>query len=130
MIKNMNEVKLVGTIYKQPKIINTKTGKLWCVFQLEVQRGESRYRDRPTITCWESVAEVMRGLKQGDTIAVKGIITTRYDDWKKATVVEVLAEKIVLLDAKQNNEETFSLGDGEKFSLDGDGVVTDDDLPY
>lgn len=137
----MNRVCLVGRLTKDTELRVTPTGVYTTSNTLAVNRkfnnasGEKE-ADFINIVAWKNTAEIMcKYAKKGSLIGVEGRIQTRnYDNQQgqKVYVTEVVAEQIILLEKKQENQETTPETKQEPvndpFEEFGNSVVIDDDF--
>ena len=110
----MNNVTLVGRLTKNVELRQTgsntavATGTLAVNRQFKSASGEKE-TDFINIVAWRKTAEILSNYtSKGSQIGITGRIQTRsYDgnDGKRVYVTEVVAETVMLLDGKSNNQQ-------------------------
>ena len=110
----MNNVSLVGRLTKDVELKHTNsqtavaTGTLAVNRQFKSASGEKE-TDFINIVAWRKTAEILSNYtSKGSQIGITGRIQTRsYDgnDGKRVYVTEVVAETVMLLDGKSNNQQ-------------------------
>ena len=147
----MNNVNLVGRLTKAPELKQTAsntsvlTGTLAVNRTFKNQNGE-READFINIVAWRQQAEIIaQYCGKGSQIGVTGHVQTRnYENQQgqRVYVTEVVAERVYLLDSKNDNQQGQSNGynqqpqqinfarqespDGNFNPMD----ISDDDLPF
>lgn len=117
MSRTLNKVMLIGNVGKEPELKFTPSGVPVTSFRLATSETwkdrEGKVCERTdwhTIVAWRGLAEVIDKLvSKGSRIYVEGRLQTRsFDDKKnnKRHVVEILADNVLLLDAKRPRDYT------------------------
>ena len=121
----MNSVNLIGRVTKDIELKVTQSGNSVTSFTLAVQRDKDN-ADFINCVAWNKTAEVLNNyVSKGHRIALNGRIQTRtYDDnnGRKVYVMEVVANRIHLLEKKETNTNQVEANNG--FRID------DEDLPF
>lgn len=110
----MNNVSLVGRLTKDVELKYTgsqtavATGTLAVNRQFKSANGEKE-TDFINIVAWRKIAEILSNYaSKGSQIGITGRIQTRNyegNDGKRVYVTEVVAETVMLLDGKSNNQQ-------------------------
>ena len=110
----MNNVSLVGRLTKDVELRQTgsntavATGTLAVNRQFKSANGEKE-TDFINIVAWRKTAEILSNYaSKGSQIGITGRIQTRSyegNDGKRVYVTEVVAETVMLLDGKSNNQQ-------------------------
>ena len=110
----MNNVTLVGRLTKNVELRQTgsntavATGTLAVNRQFKSASGEKE-TDFINIVAWRKTAEILSNYtSKGSQIGITGRIQTRNyegNDGKRVYVTEVVAETVMLLDVKSNNQQ-------------------------
>ena len=110
----MNNVSLVGRLTKDVELRQTgsntavATGTLAVNRQFKNANGEKEV-DFINIVAWRKTAEILSSYaSKGSQIGITGRIQTRSyegNDGKRVYVTEVVAETVMLLDNKSNNQQ-------------------------
>ena len=110
----MNNVSLVGRLTKDVELKYTgsqtavATGTLAVNRQFKSANGEKE-TDFINIVAWRKTAEILSNYaSKGSQIGITGRIQTRNyegNDGKRVYVTEVVAETVMLLDSKSNNQQ-------------------------
>ena len=110
----MNNVNLVGRLTKDVELKYTgsqtavATGTLAVNRQFKSANGEKE-TDFINIVAWRKTAEILSNYaSKGSQIGITGRIQTRNyegNDGKRVYVTEVVAETVMLLDSKSNNQQ-------------------------
>ena len=112
MSRTLNKVMLIGNVGKDPDVNFTPTGVKVAQFRMATSESwkdkdgaVQEHTDWHTIIAWRGLADIVeRLIHRGSRIYVEGKIQTRtYDDreGQKRYVTEVVADNILLLDAKR-----------------------------
>lgn len=137
----MNKICLVGNLTKDIEVRSTASGKKVCSFNLAVRRDKDNTDFIPCVA-WEKTCELLEDYtSKGSKISIEGRNQTRNytdKDGKKVYTMEVVAEKIGLLDKKSDGEkERVKKDDDVEIDVDkefedfGNSVeLTDDDLAF
>ena len=76
-MRDINEVKILGTVAQEPRVNDTKSGS---VANLSVvtskKRGEYDIKKYHSVTCWNDLAQEAAKLKEGDRVFVSGALDT------------------------------------------------------
>ena len=110
----MNNVTLVGRLTKDVELKHTNSqtavasGTLAVNRQFKSANGEKE-TDFINIVAWRKTAEILSNYtSKGSQIGITGRIQTRSyegNDGKRVYVTEVVAETVMLLDGKSNNQQ-------------------------
>ncbi len=110
----MNNVNLVGRLTKDVELKYTSSQTAVAIGTLAVNRqfknanGEKEV-DFINIVAWRKTAEILSNYaSKGSQIGITGRIQTRNyegNDGKRVYVTEVVAETVMLLDGKSNNQQ-------------------------
>lgn len=112
---DLNEVRLIGRLTRDPELRSTAGGQTICTFGLATGRRykgqDGEMREETTfvdVTCWGKLAEtVPRYMKKGSQLFVGGRL--KFDSWEdkqsgqKRSKLSVTAENIQFLDAPADN---------------------------
>lgn len=147
----LNRVTLVGRLVKDAECKKVPSGNSVASFTVAVDGFAKTNGEKSTsyipCTCWNKTAEnVAKYTSKGSLIAVDGRLNQRsYEDktGQKRSVVEVIAENVVFLEKKQQNETPYpvdsSYTSNDSYFDDGpskdeyshQGIdASDDDLPF
>ncbi len=134
----MNNVSLVGRLTKDVELKYTgsqtavATGTLAVNRQFKNANGE-REVDFINFVAWRKPAEILSSYaSKGSQIGITGRIQTRNyegNDGKRVYVTEVVAESIMLLDGKSNNQQPQQKQE-TPFTNNNPMDISDDDLPF
>lgn len=140
----INRVVIVGRITKDPELRSTTSGKkvtsvTVAVDNLTKNADGSKSTSFIPVTAWNNSAEFLtKYSKKGSLVGVEGRITQgsyKRNDGTNASVVEVIADNITLLESKGARENNANNG----FEPDQESDVVadlestdlaDDDLPF
>ena len=136
----MNNISLVGRLTKDVELKYTgsqtavATGTLVVNRQFKNANGE-READFINIVAWRKTAETIANYtSKGSQIGITGRIQTRSyegNDGKRVYVTEVVAETVMLLDGKSNNQQPQPQQKQERpFSNSNTMDVSDLELPF
>ena len=113
MTRNYNSVELIGNIGKAPELRHTPNNTAVTDFTLAMSKSckdaDGNEKSETTwirIVCWSFLAEtVCKILNTGDLVFVHGRLSSRnYEkDGQKHSVVEVVAEDVLLMRASNKN---------------------------
>ena len=137
MSRTLNKVMLIGNVGKDPDVNFTPTGVKVAQFRMATSESWKdkdgaiqEHTDWHTIVAWRGLADIVeRLIHRGSRIYVEGKIQTRtYDDkeGQKRYVTEIVADNILLLDAKR--AEGVSNGEAAHSESSSDDKV--DDIPF
>jgi single-strand DNA-binding protein len=145
MSRTLNKVILIGNVGKKPELKYTPSGVPVATFRIATsetwkdKNGQLKEQtDWHTIVAWRGLAEIVKKfVDKGTRVYVEGKLTSRTFDDKNGTrkyFVEVLADNILLLDAKRREhgkgyEDDIALDD-EYEQNGGSYWNEDDDLSY
>lgn len=134
----MNNVSLVGRITKDIELKYTgsqtavATGTLAVNRQFKNANGEKEV-DFINIVAWRKTAEIIANYtSKGSQIGITGRIQTRNyegNDGKRVYVTEVVAETVMLLDGKSNNQQPQQKQE-RLFSASSPMDIDDLELPF
>lgn len=145
MSRGYNRVVLVGNVGKDPELRYTASGVPVATFSLATSEmwkdkdGQQRERtDWHSIVAWSKLAEIIQEIvKKGSRLLVEGKIQTRsYEkNGEKRSVTEIVANNILLLDGRKNDDmmhsaATNGFGSALAGASDFSGAPTDEDLPF
>lgn len=146
MSRGYNRVVLVGNVGKDPELRYTASGVPVVTFSLATSEmwkdkdGTQRERtDWHNIVAWNKLAEIIQEIvKKGSRLLVEGKIQTRsYEkNGEKRSVMEIVADNVLLLDGRKNIDEMMhtaggvGLGNASAEAGDFGGTPSDDDLPF
>lgn len=116
MSKSLNKVMLIGNLTADPNLRHTGTGAAVCSFSLATNRqitsGEGDKKDVVefhNIVAWTKLAEICSQLlHKGDKAYIEGRLQTRdwkTDDGQEKRITEIVAENMILLRQKQENQD-------------------------
>lgn len=136
----MNNVSLVGRMTKDVELRYTgsqtavATGTLAVNRQFKSANGEKEV-DFINIVAWRKTAEIIANYtSKGSQIGITGRIQTRSyegNDGKRVYVTEVVAETVMLLDGKSNNQQPQPQQKQERpFSASSTVDIDDLTLPF
>ena len=119
----LNKIMLIGNLGKDPELNVTSDGTPYTKFSLAVSRKTATGEKETewfNIVTWRQLAEICeRYLHKGSKVYIEGRLTQRkYTDKEgvQRTVVEVIANDMQMLDAKQ--VEAPATGENEAFLPD------------
>jgi len=76
-MRDINEVKLLGTVSQPVRVNDTKSGSVANVSLVtSMKRGEYDIKKFHSVTCWNDLADMASTLKEGDRLFVSGRIDT------------------------------------------------------
>jgi len=110
-----NNVQLIGNVGGEPTITNLESGKKVARFSLATNEHYKNANNEKqtetnwhTIVAWSKTAEIIeKYVSKGKEIAIQGKLTSRsYEtsEGEKRTIIEVVANEILLLGNKNDNE--------------------------
>lgn len=125
MLRNVNEVTLIGNIGKKPELRKTPSGVAVTDFTLATSKkwknAQGEEKSETTwhkIVCWSYLAEtVCKILNVGDLTYIKGHISNRiYEkDDQKFNITEIIAENVLIMSPSNHDtaadEETTTAAD-------------------
>ena len=140
MSRTLNKVMLIGNVGKDPDVNFTPSGVKVAQFRMatseswkDKEGAIQEHTDWHTIVAWRGLADIVeRLIHRGSRIYVEGKIQTRtYDDkeGQKRYVTEIVADNILLLDAKRHDAPA----NGEAAHTESSSPSTgekDDDIPF
>src|SRR5687767_595616 len=138
---------IIGNLGRDPELRYTTRGNAVCNFTVAVNRpgrtdeNGQRSEDETewfAVVAWDKLAETCsQYLAKGRKVYIEGRLQTRSwegQDGQKRSRVEVLAQQMVMLDAKgPSSDEPALVGAGAAARGGGDGrpaAVEEDDLPF
>ena len=136
MSRTLNKVMLIGNVGKDPDINFTPSGVKVAQFRMatsetwkDKEGAIQEHTDWHTIVAWRGLADVVEKLvHKGSRVYVEGRIQTRsYDDkeGQKRYVTEIVADNLLLLDAKKENGHSNGESHGEPAE-----EKSSDDIPF
>jgi len=119
MARSLNKAQLIGNLTRDPELRYTSQGTPVCSFSIATNRtwknSKGEVQDEATfhrIVAWSKLAEICdRFLTKGKKIFIEGRIANRnWDDQQgqKHYVTEVVADELILLDDKKQQESAVS----------------------
>ena len=122
MSRGLNKVMIIGRLGRDPEMRYTPSGKPVTTFSTAVSRnwntseGERRSETEWfNIVAWGSLAEICKEyLSKGQLVYIEGRLQTRHwDDDKgtKHTSVEIVANEMIMLSERRENNEIPSEAD-------------------
>lgn len=76
-MRDLNEVKILGTVAQSPRVTNTKSGSVANISVVtSKKRGEYDIKKYHAVTCWNELADIANGLSEGDRVFVSGSLDT------------------------------------------------------
>ena len=117
---NLNRIEIIGNIGKEPEMRFTPSGKSVTSFSVAVNSkfGETESTEWFSIVAWDKLAEICNQyLKKGQQVFVEGRLQTRtWEDGEgvKHYKTEVIANKVLFLGQRKQDEETKSDKDSEE----------------
>ena len=148
MAGSLNKVMIIGNLGRDPELRYTQRGTPVCNFTVAVNRPGrmddatgQRSEDETewfAVVAWDKLAETCsQYLAKGRKVYIEGRLQTRSwegQDGQKRSRVEVLAQQMVMLDAKAPaGEEAAMVGAGAGARGGGgraDAAAEEDDLPF
>ena len=137
MSRTLNKVMLIGNVGKDPDINFTPSGVKVAQFRMatsetwkDKEGAIQEHTDWHTIVAWRGLADVVEKLvHRGSRVYVEGRIQSRsYDDkeGQKRYVTEIIADNLLLLDAKKENGHT----NGDEHHIEDPHEKSHDDIPF
>jgi len=137
MSRTLNKVMLIGNVGKDPDVNFTPSGVKVAQFRMATSESWKdkdgaiqEHTDWHTVVAWRGLADIVeRLIHRGSRIYVEGKIQTRtYDDkeGQKRYVTEIVADNILLLDAKRAD----GLTNGEAAHSEAHPDDKTDDIPF
>lgn len=145
MSRTLNKVMLIGNVGKDPDVNFTPSGVKVCQFRMATSESWKdkdgalqEHTDWHTIVAWRGLADIVeRLIHKGTRVYVEGKIRSRsYDDreGQKRYVTEIVADNILLLDAKRNENGHGHEPDHDTAHVEGAGTGAKsndgDDIPF
>ncbi len=142
MSRTLNKVMLIGNVGRNPELKYTPSGIPVISFRLATSEswkdrdGNVReHTDWHTIVAWRGLAEVINKIvNKGSRIYIEGRIQTRVFDDKsghRKHIVEILADNMLLLDAKKHKGKNYHKNNNNNNNNDDDdNNYEDDDNDY
>lgn len=114
-MRGLNKVTLIGNVGKDPELQTLEGNVKVAKFSLATtetykdKNGQSHSETEwHNVVLWRSLADLAKNyLQKGSMVYVEGKLKTRsYDDREgiKRTVVEIIAEQLIMLDKPKNND--------------------------
>lgn len=131
MTKGLNKVMLIGNLGRDPEMRYTPSGRPVTTFSVATSRswktndGEKRSETEWfNIVAWGNLAEICnKYLKKGSKVYVEGRLQTRRwddDDGQKHSSVEVVANEMIMLNARNKDDEHSQIPESENDSQEED----------
>ena len=145
MSRTLNKVMLIGNVGKDPDVNFTPSGVKVCQFRMATSESWKdkdgalqEHTDWHTIVAWRGLADIVeRLIHKGTRVYVEGKIRSRsYDDreGQKRYVTEIVADNILLLDAKRTENGHGHEPDHATAHVEGAGTGAKsndgDDIPF
>ena len=145
MSRTLNKVMLIGNVGKDPDVNFTPSGVKVCQFRMATSESWKdkdgalqEHTDWHTIVAWRGLADIVeRLIHKGTRVYVEGKIRSRsYDDreGQKRYVTEIVADNILLLDAKRNDNGHSHEPEHATAHVEGAGTGAKsndgDDIPF
>ncbi|HBB25774.1 MAG TPA: single-stranded DNA-binding protein [Bacteroidetes bacterium] len=138
MSRTLNKVMLIGNVGKDPEVNFTPSGVKVAQFRMATSEtwkdkdgAVQEHTDWHTVIAWRGLADVVERLvRRGTRLYVEGKIQSRtYDDrdGNKRYVTEIVAENLLLLDAKRSDQPA---GNAETESANGTSSPAGDEIPF
>jgi single-strand DNA-binding protein len=119
---NLNEVRLIGNLTRDPQVRQTNTGQQVCEFGVATNR---RYKDSSgqqqqettfvDVTCWAKLAEVCgQYLRKGSSVYIGGRL--KLDTWQdkqtgaNRSKLSVTADNVQFLDKREQQQQPPAYG--------------------
>ncbi len=125
--RSLNRATLIGNIGKDPELRKTPQGTSVCTIRLATTEiFKNRNGERQEVTDWHSVvlwdrlAEIAAELlRKSDKIFVEGKIRTRSfeKDGQKKHFTEIIANKMIILDRKNRDNEKVDLDEQKEETI-------------
>ena len=136
MSRTLNKVMLIGNVGKEPDVNFTPSGVKVAHFRLATSEtwkdkdgAVQEHTDWHTVVAWRGLADVVEKLmRRGTRVYVEGKIQSRsFDDrdGNKRYVTEIVADNLLLLDAKRSDTP----GNGSDLEQQPSSHVSDD-IPF
>ena len=124
----MNTVNLIGRVVGNPELGTTNTGKHFSKFKVAINTGKDETSFIPCVAWNETAKVVVQYTRKGSLIGLSGRLQQReYEnkDLQKVNVIEVIVDRIALLEPKAKVEQADEEVKGKNLeNLDGN------DLPF
>lgn len=125
MSRGLNKVMLIGRLGRDPEMRYTPSGRPVTTFSLATSRtwntseGERRTETEWfNVVAWGSLAEICKQyLIRGQQVYVEGRLQTRHwedNDGNKHSAVEIVANEMIMLDERRENEQASDSGPVEE----------------
>lgn len=76
-MRDVNEVKVLGTVAQAPRVNDTKGGRVANISVVtSKKRGEYDIKKYHSVTCWNELADIAASLVEGDRVFVGGSLDT------------------------------------------------------
>ena len=142
MAGGLNKVMIIGNVGRDPEMRYTPSGAAVTSFSVAVSRRwttpDNQQRDETewfNVVAWDKLAETCNQLiTKGRKVYIEGRLQTRSwegQDGQKRSRVEVLAQQMVMLDAKAPaGDEATLVGAGADARGGRAAAAEEDDLPF
>ncbi|MBU3678831.1 MAG: single-stranded DNA-binding protein [Candidatus Kapabacteria bacterium] len=138
MSRTLNKVMLIGNVGKDPDVNFTPSGVKVAQFRMATSEtwkdkdgAVQEHTDWHTVIAWRGLADVVERLvRRGTRLYVEGKIQSRsFDDrdGNKRYVTEIVAENLLLLDAKRPEQ---SASHSETENNNGTSTAGGDEIPF
>lgn len=132
MSRTLNKAMLIGNVGKDPDVNFTNTGIKVAQFRMattetwkDKEGAQQEQTDWHTVIAWRGLADIVERLvHKGSRVYVEGKIQSRqFDDrdGNKKHVTEIVADNLLLLDAKKHDHATVN-GEVEKMDEGHDNI--------
>jgi single-strand DNA-binding protein len=141
MSRTLNKVMLIGNVGKDPEVNFTPSGVKVAQFRLatsETWKDKDgtiqEHTDWHTVIAWRGLADVVEKLvRRGSRIYVEGKIQSRsFEDREgnKRYVTEIVADNLLLLDAKRPEQSHHHEGEQPATQSEGHSASGGEDIPF
>ncbi|MEY3387058.1 MAG: single-strand binding protein [Bacteroidota bacterium] len=138
MSRTLNKVMLIGNVGKDPEVNFTPSGVKVAQFRMATSEtwkdkdgAVQEHTDWHTVIAWRGLADVVERLvRRGTRLYVEGKIQSRtFDDrdGNKRYVTEIVADNLLLLDAKRPEQHAST---SETENTNGTSTAGGDEIPF
>jgi len=140
---SLNEVKLIGRLGKDPEVTCSNSGVAVAKFSLVTSKNVKKGDNYEEVPCWHNIVafrktaeNIGKFIKKGSLVFINGEISNRsYEkDGVKKYISEVVAEKVMFLDSKNDQPKQETQPKKEKYDYpDSANAIEDDEddsLPF
>lgn len=143
-MNSLNRAQIIGNLTRDPELRQTPNGQSVCTIGVATNR---RWKDRNTgenqeqtefhnVVCWGRLAEISsQYLAKGRRVYFEGRLQTRSwegEDGKKNYRTEIIAENMIMLDARGGNSDPAPSSDQSSDSTPApsEEEINVEDLPF